>query len=118
MRFTHPDMPRMFRVPFGSWFVPTLGSLLCILLMISISKATAFRFLVWTGIGQIIYFAYGFRHSKGRPRSPDPSADSIYSLSSSMAAVTVNENTEQKSQGDWIHGIRDFHEEEIIVQYF
>ncbi|CAF5114205.1 unnamed protein product, partial [Rotaria sp. Silwood1] len=33
MRYTHKDMQRVFRVPFGSWLIPIIGSLLCILLM-------------------------------------------------------------------------------------
>ncbi|CAF1540613.1 unnamed protein product [Rotaria sordida] len=66
MRYTHGDMQRVFQVPFGTWLVPIVGSLLCILLMKGISKATGFRFLVWTALGQIIYFSYGFWHSKRR----------------------------------------------------
>src|SRR5579871_6147330 len=66
MRYTHRNMPRNFQVPCGIWLIPTVGSLLCILLMISISKETVYRFLVWTAIGQIIYFSYGFWHSKRR----------------------------------------------------
>ncbi|CAF0960448.1 unnamed protein product [Rotaria sordida] len=66
MRYTHGDMPRPFKVPFGSWLIPTIGSLLCILPMIGITKGTGFRFLVWTALGQIIYFSYGFWHSRQR----------------------------------------------------
>jgi hypothetical protein len=67
MRFTHPDLPRTFQVPFGPWLIPTLGSLLCILLLAGVSTTTGYRFLVWTVIGQIFYFSYGFWHSKRRP---------------------------------------------------
>ncbi|CAF4707313.1 unnamed protein product, partial [Rotaria sp. Silwood2] len=35
-------------------------------LMKGITKATGFRFLVWTALGQIIYFSYGFWHSQQR----------------------------------------------------
>ncbi|CAF4452051.1 unnamed protein product [Rotaria sp. Silwood2] len=66
MRYSHRDMPRTFEVPFGSWLIPTIGSLLCILLMKSVTKTTGYRFLVWTALGQIIYFSYGFWHSKRR----------------------------------------------------
>ncbi|CAF3355013.1 unnamed protein product [Rotaria sp. Silwood2] len=66
MRYTHRDMQRPFQVPFGSWLIPTIGTLLCILLMKGITKATGFRFLVWIALGQIIYFSYGFWHSKQR----------------------------------------------------
>ncbi|CAF0746562.1 unnamed protein product [Rotaria sp. Silwood1] len=64
MRYTHRNVPRTFKVPFDRWLLPTVGSLLCILLMTGVTKATGFRFLVWTAIGQIIYFSYGFWHSK------------------------------------------------------
>ncbi|CAF2974020.1 unnamed protein product [Rotaria sp. Silwood2] len=66
MRYTHRDMQRTFEVPFGSWLIPTIGSLLCILLMKGVTKTTCYRFLVWTALGQIIYFSYGFWHSKRR----------------------------------------------------
>ena len=66
MRYTHRDMQRTFEVPFGPWLIPVLGSLLCILLMQSVSKITAFQFLVWTALGQFVYFSYGFWHSKRR----------------------------------------------------
>ncbi|CAF2603742.1 unnamed protein product [Rotaria sp. Silwood2] len=66
MRYTHRNIPRTFEVPFGSWLIPTTGSLLCILLMKGITKATGYRFLAWTVLGQIIYFSYGFWHSKQR----------------------------------------------------
>ena len=66
MHYTHRDMPRTFKVPFGPWLIPVLGSLLCILLMKGIEKYVGFGFLIWTGIGQIIYFSYGYRYSKRR----------------------------------------------------
>jgi APA family basic amino acid/polyamine antiporter len=66
MYFTHEDMPRSFRVPFGPWLVPILGILLCILLLINTTGGTAIRFVIWLAIGHIIYFSYGFWHSKAR----------------------------------------------------
>ncbi|CAF4195847.1 unnamed protein product [Rotaria sp. Silwood2] len=66
MRYTHRDIQRVFQVPFGSWLIPTIGSLLCILVMTNIREATGFRFLVWTALGQIIYFSYGLWHCKRR----------------------------------------------------
>ncbi|CAF2603781.1 unnamed protein product [Rotaria sp. Silwood2] len=66
MRYTHRDMQRPFEVPFGPWLIPTIGSLLCVLLMTSVTKATVYRFLVWTAIGQVLYFSYGFWYSKRR----------------------------------------------------
>lgn len=36
------------------------------MLMVNVSKATGYRLLVWTLIGQVIYFIFGFWHSKRR----------------------------------------------------
>ena len=66
MRFTHKDEPRGFRVPFGPWVIPPIGAILCVLLMVTSSKQTGIRLAVWMGVGQVIYFAYGFWHSKLR----------------------------------------------------
>jgi hypothetical protein len=66
MRFTHKEIPRAFRVPLGPWVIPPIGAMLCILLMITSSKETGIRLAVWMGIGQIIYFTYGYWHSKLR----------------------------------------------------
>jgi amino acid transporter len=66
MRFTHGDMPRSFRVPFGPWLIPVIGCLLCILLLINTTKGTAIRFGIWMAVGQIVYFSYAFRHSRAR----------------------------------------------------
>lgn len=66
MHYTHADVVRTFKVPFGPWLIPVLGSLLCILLMKGIEKYVGFGFLIWTGIGQIFYFSYGYRHSRRR----------------------------------------------------
>ena len=66
MRFTHKNEPRGFRVPFGPWLIPPIGAILCVLLMITSSKQTGIRLAVWMAIGQVLYFAYGFWHSKLR----------------------------------------------------
>lgn len=66
MRFTHKEVPRGFRVPFGPWVFPPIGAILCVLLMITSSKETGIRLAVWMGIGQVIYFSYGYWHSKLR----------------------------------------------------
>ena len=64
MHYTHSHIPRPFSVPFGPWLVPILGILLCTLLLITTSKGTAARFGIWMGIGHIVYFSYGFWHSR------------------------------------------------------
>ncbi len=66
MRYSHGDIPRSFRVPFGPWLIPILGILLCSLLLINTSKGTAIRFGIWLAIGHIVYFSYGFWHTRAR----------------------------------------------------
>jgi hypothetical protein len=80
MHYTHNDMERPFRVPFGPWLIPTVGSILCILLMKGISKETGYRFGVWTGIGQVIYFSHGFWHSNRRPQLRVESLNNAFPL--------------------------------------
>ncbi len=53
--------------------------------MTSVSKATAYRFLAWTAIGQIVYFSYGFWHSKLRP--PPPRDNSVTSSVEHLSTV-------------------------------
>jgi len=76
LRRTRPDLPRPFRVP-GSPVVPILSVLACLYLMLNLPVETWLRFLVWMGIGFIIYFAYSRQRSRiGRdpelPRTPAP----------------------------------------------
>jgi len=56
---------RPFRVPLVPWF-PVLGVLFCLVLMLSLPLETWFRFVVWLGIGLLIYFFYGAWHSRLR----------------------------------------------------
>ncbi|CAF0883601.1 unnamed protein product [Rotaria sp. Silwood1] len=88
MRYTHRDISRTFQVPFGSWLIPIIGSLLCILLMKGITQPTGYRFLVWTAIGQIIYFSYGFWHSKQRKSIRSKSNLSRIELQPTVTSVT------------------------------
>jgi basic amino acid/polyamine antiporter, APA family len=62
MRRTHPDAERPFRVPFVP-LVPILGIASCLLLMFSLPSENWLRLIVWLGIGFVIYFFYGRRHS-------------------------------------------------------
>ena len=62
LRYTRPDIPRPFKVP-APWFVCISGAAVCTLMMISLPKDTWARLLVWTALGFLIYFFYGFRHS-------------------------------------------------------
>lgn len=63
MRITDPRMERPFRVPWVP-LVPILGILTCLLLMFSLPAENWLRLLIWLGIGLVIYFCFGRRHSK------------------------------------------------------
>ena len=62
MRAKHPEAERPFKAPFYP-VVPILGILSCLLLMFSLPVANWWRLFVWLGIGFVIYFGYGRRHS-------------------------------------------------------
>ena len=62
MRRTNPDAHRPFRCPLVP-VVPILGILTCLLLMFSLPYENWVRLIVWLGVGLLIYFGYGRRHS-------------------------------------------------------
>lgn len=70
LRRTHPDLPRVFRVP-GVPVVPILAILTCLWLMLNLTVLTWLRFVLWMAIGVVIYFGYGRRHAVlGKHRQP------------------------------------------------
>ena len=70
LRYTRPDQRRPFRTPFVP-AVPILGMLACLALIWLLPDITKVGFVVWAVIGLVLYFAYGFRHSK-LGRAPNP----------------------------------------------
>ncbi|MEW6510505.1 MAG: amino acid permease [Bacteroidota bacterium] len=62
MRIKHPEAERPFRAPFVP-LVPILGIGSCLVLMFSLPEENWWRLIVWLGIGFLIYFGYGRRHS-------------------------------------------------------
>jgi APA family basic amino acid/polyamine antiporter len=66
LRIQRPNLPRAFRVPGGTYFVPIAGALCSGSLMCWATIPTIVRLFVWMGIGLAIYFAYGAKHSKLR----------------------------------------------------
>ena len=67
LRYTRPDIPRPFKTPLVP-FIPVMGILSCLYLMINLPKDTWMRLIAWMGLGLVIYFAYGIRKSKLRRR--------------------------------------------------
>lgn len=62
LRYTHPEMPRPFRVP-GMPVVPVLGMLSCGYLIVNLPWITLLRFIAWMAVGLVIYFVYSYKHS-------------------------------------------------------
>ena len=65
LRRTDPDRPRAFKTPWVPW-VPLVGIGMCIYLMLGLPLITWIRFGLWLIVGLILYYAYGFTHSRLR----------------------------------------------------
>ena len=62
LRRTRPDIDRPFRTPFLPW-VPVLGILSSLGLVIELPTVTQLRFLLWLAVGLFVYYFYGRKHS-------------------------------------------------------
>ena len=77
LRFKDPGRHRPFRVPLGPVLLPGLGLLSCAYLIYFLPPSSWMRFFLWLLVGLVIYFLYGYRHSRlrtgggGGPRPPD-----------------------------------------------
>ena len=74
LRKRRPDLERSFRVPLSP-FLPVLAALVCVYLMLNLSLETWLRFLVWMVLGFVIYFVYGYRHSRVGAGEGEPARD-------------------------------------------
>ena len=62
MRVKNPDAARPFKTPLVP-LVPILGIVFNFAMMYSLGWSNWLRLIVWLVVGQVIYFAYGRRHS-------------------------------------------------------
>jgi len=65
LRYTKPDMPRPFRVPFAP-VTCVLGALVCMTMMAFLPADTWWRLAIWSALGFSIYGFYGYHHSRLR----------------------------------------------------
>lgn len=65
LRKTMPDLHRPFKTPLVP-LVPILGIIVCLLMMTSLPWESWERLGIWMGLGVIVYFMYGRKHSKVR----------------------------------------------------
>jgi basic amino acid/polyamine antiporter, APA family len=63
LRRLRPDVARPFKAPFFP-YIPALGVLLCGYLMFSLPAMTWVRFLIWLGVGFVLYGTYGIKRSR------------------------------------------------------
>jgi APA family basic amino acid/polyamine antiporter len=63
LRHRDPLRHRPFKTP---WVpaVPVLGIVACLYLMMGLPTSAWIRFAVWLAIGLVIYYAYGYTHSR------------------------------------------------------
>jgi basic amino acid/polyamine antiporter, APA family len=69
LRYTKPDLPRPFRVPFAP-LTCVLGAAICLGMTRFLPADTWWRLVVWSLVGLSLYIAYGYRHSRLRNSSP------------------------------------------------
>jgi APA family basic amino acid/polyamine antiporter len=65
LRYKDPDRLRPFRVPFV-WPVSLLSAAACLFIMKGLPRQAWERFGLWLAIGLVVYFLYGYRHSRIR----------------------------------------------------
>ena len=69
LRYKEPNRPRPFKVPLV-WGVCILSALGCIYIMLGLPEAAWRRFGWWLVIGLVLYFTYGYTHSRLHSGAP------------------------------------------------
>jgi APA family basic amino acid/polyamine antiporter len=67
LRYQRPELERPFRTPWVP-FVPILSALVSLGLMAGLPRPTWERLIIWMVLGVVLYFSYGYRHSRLRAR--------------------------------------------------
>lgn len=62
LHYKEPGLERPFKTPFMPW-VPILGVLSCLYLLVYLPWITLLRFIIWMLAGLIIYALYSYHHS-------------------------------------------------------
>jgi len=65
LRRQEPNLKRPFRTPWVP-FVPIMGMLISLLMMSALHRLTWDVFLIWLGVGLVVYSVYSRKHSKVR----------------------------------------------------
>ena len=68
LRKTQPDMHRPYKTP-GMPYVPILGIVSCMYLIINLPVITLVRFAVWMIVGLVVYFTFSRKNSSLQMRS-------------------------------------------------
>ena len=63
LRIKRPDIKRGFKCP-AIYFVAPMAMICCCYFMYNLPIHTWIRFVVWCGIGFVVYFGYSYKHSK------------------------------------------------------
>jgi basic amino acid/polyamine antiporter, APA family len=63
LRRRDPDVKRPFKTPWVP-FTPIMGIVMSLSLMLTLTRPTWIRLIVWLAIGMLIYFGYGRKHSR------------------------------------------------------
>jgi APA family basic amino acid/polyamine antiporter len=63
LRWLQPELLRPFKLPWNP-LIPLLGVIFCFYLMINLAVFTWISFVIWSSIGLVVYFAYGYKGSK------------------------------------------------------
>lgn len=65
LRKTQPDAPRAFKTPFVPW-IPILGIICCLGVTLFLNAYAWIAMIIWLSIGLVVYFVYGYKHSRLR----------------------------------------------------